>query len=110
VVTTILVLIGLYLLFCTAVMEWDGWKHDRPNVRIPDNLICWQGQRGKWSVCYRIRSRYTTIGRFGAAWNWALGARMGSSAILFQLIVAELYFCWQTPPPRTRQDRKDDNA
>jgi hypothetical protein len=116
VVTTILaILVGLYLLFCAVVMVADWRKNapqydpDKPIRLMQDNLIHWSWQRGKWSVCYRIRTKYLPLSRFGAGWSWALGGRLGSSAIILNLLIAEMYVCWQTPAPRTRQDRKDDH-
>ena len=115
-VTAILLsLVAAYLLFCLAVVVWDKWKYGpkagpKTIKLIPDNLIRWYVQRGKWSVCFRIRSQYAVFSRFGAGWSWALGARMGSSAILFTLLIAEVYVCWQTPAPRTWADKKDDNS
>jgi hypothetical protein len=114
--TVLLALVTLYLLFCGAVMVVD-WRRNAPQYNpdgpirlVQENLIHWSWQHGKWSVCYRIRTKYLPRSRFGAGWSWALGAGLSSSAIVLNLLIAEIYVCWQTPAPRTRQDRKDDNA
>lgn len=49
---------------------------------------------GRVRITYEHRRKENAWGRFGGGWNWIVGAEIGGSTIIFNLLVASLRISW----------------
>lgn len=68
--------------------EFDWLSIIRLNKLIGIKGIDNRWQLGRFRFRFEWRSSKNLWGRFGGGWNWKMGFQMGSSTIIFNLLVA----------------------